>query len=40
LNFNFSLSPEFHPFENRAFLERSRARSDRISITRRKEPLN
>src|SRR6266404_7036760 len=36
---NFTLSREFHPFENRAFLERSRAGPHRISITRREEPL-
>src|SRR5438067_10116084 len=30
---NFTLSREFHPFKNRALLERSRAASARISIT-------
>ncbi len=37
---NFTLSREFHPFENRAFLERSRAGPHRISIIGREEPLN
>jgi hypothetical protein len=35
---NFTLAREVHPFENRVFLERSRAPPARIS--RREEPLN